>query len=114
MLIDGGDQQADEVELQPADPDADAKLQAAAGQLVEKFANESEFSRYHKQLLCSANSGTVPQLKIALNWLCEKQDYKMMGKDPSPAYKQLKKGKLVESHYKLIQSQLESQALQGP
>ena len=43
----------------------------------------------------------------------EPQDYKLVGKDCELAYKQLRKGKLVESHHELLKTQLESQTLQG-
>ena len=82
------------------------------GQLTEKMLNEALINKYHKMLLKSALEGTTENLRTALKWLTEKQDFQMMGaRGTELVYRQLKDAKLVFGHQEWIQKQLEKQSL---
>ena len=49
------------------------------GQLAEKMLNEALINKCQKGLLLSANDGTADNLRTALKWLTEKQDFQMLG-----------------------------------
>ena len=49
------------------------------GQLAEKMLNEALINKCQKGLLLSANTGTAENLRTALRWLTEKQDFQMLG-----------------------------------
>ena len=80
------------------------------GQLTEKMLNEAAINKIHKQLLKSATDGTADQLKIALKWLNERQDFQMMGaRGTELVYRQLREQRLVICHHDWIRKQLEKQ-----
>ena len=73
--------------------------------------NESAVNKVMKQLMKAVNDGTANDLKIALKWLCERQDFQMLGsKGTDLAYRQLRDKRLVPSHHDWLKSKLERYA----
>ena len=73
--------------------------------------NESAVNKTMKLLMKAVNDGSPADLKIALKWLCERQDFQMLGtRGTDLAYRQLKDKRLVPSHHDWLKSKLEKQA----
>ena len=75
------------------------------GQLTEKMLNEPRMNKYSKLLMGSV-AGTADNLKVALKWLGERQDYQMMGaKGVKLAYERLRELRLVPSYHDWLKKQ---------
>ena len=84
--------------------------QVNPGQLTDKMLNEHRMNKFHKLLMGSV-AGSAENLKVALQWLGDRQDYQMMGaRGVNLVYSRLREAKLVPSYHDWLKNQQLKQA----
>ena len=80
--------------------------------LSDKVENESSLNKCGKALKKSATDGNNDQIRTAIKWLTEKQDFGMLGEDCKKIYRALQQGEgLIVGHEAELQDRHEHQLI---